>query len=230
MRNKEMCLVVDVETCGGFDSPKVYDLGIAVVVRATGQIVESHSLIIGEVFFGMTRAMNSAYYADKLPQYRHGIYTETFRVVNLWTAWRVVRDLIRKYRVKRVYAYNARFDCNALDYTIDKVSEGRYTHFFPRSVKVCCIWHMACQTILSQPTYRKFATANGMVSDKGNLRTSAECAYAYITGTPCYVEPHTGIEDVKIEVAILNKILRQKKRVRENVRRDCWRIPQRKVA
>jgi len=227
MNKRETVLVVDVETCGGFDSPKVYDLGFAVVVRSTGRIIESHSLVISDVFYGMAREMENAYYADKLPMYHAGIKDGSFRVVTLWEAWRLVRETVKAYGIKRIYAYNAKFDKGALNNTMKVVTGGKYNNFMPAGTRWLCIWHMACQTILSQKGYRKFAEANGMVSPAGNLRTSAEAAYAYITRTPGYVEPHTGLADVEIETAILHKIVRQHKRMNERPAFNCWTIPQR---
>ncbi|MDY0199273.1 MAG: hypothetical protein RBR68_15835 [Tenuifilaceae bacterium] len=226
MSKRENILVVDVETCGDFGSSLVYDLGLAVVERATGRIIESHSLVISDVFYDMPEKMESAYYAAKLPSYHDGIAAGIFKVVNLWEAWRLVRDTIAKYNIRRVYAYNAGFDKNALNFTMRTITAGKYHNFMPRGVKWSCIMNMACQTLFSQPSYLRFAEANGLISEKGNLRTGAEAAYAYITRTPDFEESHTGLADVEIEVAILHKILRQKKRMNEKIDSNAWKIPQ----
>lgn len=222
---REICLVVDVETCGSFGKSLVYDLGVAAVVRATGEIIERHSLVIADVFFGMSEMMQSAYYADKLPEYHDGIKNGAFRVVSLWQAWRMVRGMVSRYGIKRVYAYNASFDKDALNFTMYAVTR-KYRHFFPRGVKVCCIWHMASQTILSQKRYHRFAAHNGLVSPAGNVRTSAEAAYAYMTKNPHFEESHTGLADVEIETEILAYVLRQKKRVSEKINRNAWKVAQ----
>lgn len=227
---REIALVLDVETAGGFGNPLVYDLGLAVVIRATGEILESHSLVIRDVFFGMPEEMQSAYYAEKVPAYHAGIKSGEHRVVRLWTAWSIVREIVAKYGISRVYAYNAGFDRGALNNTLRVVSGGRFRNFMPKGIKWGCIWHMACQTILSQKRYARFAHANGLVSPAGNIRTSAEAAYAYMTRNADYVEPHTGLADAEIETAILAYVLRQKKRVSEKIAHNPWRIPNRKVA
>jgi hypothetical protein len=135
--------------------------------------------------------------------------------------------MVARYNIKRAYAYNAKFDSNALDSTLRSVWGFTGVRFLPRGVKWCCIWHLACASILSQKRYRKFAEANGLVSDYGNLFTTAEAAYAYMTNTPDYAEPHTGLADVEIETEILAYCLRQKKRVQEEIVHNPWRIPQR---
>jgi hypothetical protein len=226
MPKREIVLVVDVETCGDLARPMVYDLGIAAVERSTGRIVESHSLVIPEVFYGMADDMQSAYYANKLPQYIAGIESGAWNIMPFWAAWNLVRDMVKRYGVKRVYAYNAAFDKKALNATMQAITANRFHNFFPRGVKMCCIWTMACQTIMRQGRFRRFCESNGFVSPAGNLRTSAEVAYAYMTKNPKFEESHTGLDDVKIETEILHYILRQRKKVNEKPKRDCWKIPQ----
>lgn len=224
-RKPEICLVVDVETAGTLEQPLVYDLGLAVVVRRTGEILESHSLIIREVFFGMKEDMRSAYYADKLPQYFVGIKNGDFRVVRFWTAWRLVRDLMAQYGIERVYAYNTGFDRRALNNTMRALTTRRYARFFPKNTKFGCIWHMACQVIFTQKNYRKFANEHNLISPSGNMRTSAEACYAYINNRPDFSESHTGLADVGIEVEIMQHAIRQHKRMVDDINYNPWRIP-----
>jgi hypothetical protein len=226
MSKQEIAIIIDVETCGQFGKSLVYDLGIAAVVRATGEIIESHSLVLSEVFYGMSDKMQSAYYADKLPQYHEGIKSGAWRVVTFWEMWRLVKKMSERYNVKRAYAYNAGFDRDALNYTAKILTNGKMRSFIPRSVKWCDIMHLACHNIMSQRGYRKFATDNGFVTDKGNLKTSAEACFAYITKNPHFEEEHTGLADVLIEARILAHCLRQKKAVREEIISGAWRIPQ----
>jgi hypothetical protein len=222
-----LVLVVDVETCGALGDGKVYDLGFAVVEPKTATIVEMHSLVIPEVFYGMESEMRSAYYADKLPQYVAGIDSGEWTLSTFWNTWNLVRDTMRKYGITKVYAYNCKFDKDALNNTMRVITAGRFSHFFPKGTIFCDIWHMACQSIMSQRNFVKFCNKNGFVSDAGNLRTSAEVCYAYITKNATFEEAHTGLDDVLIEAAILQHIYRQKqKRVNEKIVPNPWRIPQ----
>jgi DNA polymerase III epsilon subunit-like protein len=226
MPKRENIMILDVETAGGFASPLVYDLGIVVAARTSGEILETRSFVLSDVFVDRPRDMRSAYYAEKIPAYHKAIAAKHMKVVDFWTAWRAIRHLVKKYNIHRVYAYNAAFDIGALNNTMKMVTNGKYRNFLPYGMKVCCIWHMACQTILRQKAYRKFAAKNGFVSEFGNIRTTAEVAYAYITKNPNFVEAHTGLSDAVIENAILHHILRQKKRIDEAVKHNCWRIAQ----
>jgi len=223
MSKRENILVIDTETAGSINAPLVYDLGIAVVQRATGEILETRSLIISDIFVGRAADMQSAYYAEKIPMYRTALSRGHMQMVDFWSAWRIVRHLVKKHNIKRVYAYNASFDVRALDNTMRVLTSGNYRHFLPRTVKVCCIMNMACQTVLKQKAYARFARANGFVSEYGNIRSTAEACYAYITKNPGFIESHTGLDDAIIETAILHHILRQKKRVDEKPCHNAWR-------
>lgn len=226
-KSANLVLVVDVETCGGFGSPKVYDLGFAVVNPKTGDIIEAHSLVIAEVFYGLAREMENAYYADKLPQYHAGIEEGTWEVVPFWTAWNRVRNVMSAHGITKVYAYNCGFDKNALNSTIKHMTGNKWSHFFPKGTEFCDIWHMACQTIMSQRNFIKFCMRNGFVSDAGNVRTSAEVCYAYLTKNPIFEEEHTGLSDVLIEAEILAYVIKTRRgKIDEGLVAMPWQIPQ----
>ena len=65
---KNYYLMIDTETAGELDAPLVYDYGGAVVDNK-GRIIQTFSLVISDVFYGMPEKMESAYYAEKLPEY-----------------------------------------------------------------------------------------------------------------------------------------------------------------
>jgi hypothetical protein len=50
--------------------------------------------------------------------------------------------------------------------------------------------------------------------------------FAYITNNKDFQEEHTGLEDTRIESAILNKCFRQHKSIDKKINRACWQIPQ----
>lgn len=212
-RKKEIVLVVDTETAGLLDNAFVYDLGVAAVERTTGRIIESRSMIISDVYDGLPRLMETAYYAEKLPRYVEGLAKGEWEKVNIFHARNIVRNLIRKYDIKRVYAYNVMFDLKALNNTWTMMTKGNAKYFFPYKVKMCCIMSMARQVIAKRPTYKAFCIDNGFLTAQGRPQTSAEKMYAYITNNPDYTEQHTGLEDVKIETEIMHYVITRKKRV-----------------
>lgn len=225
MKQKEKFLIIDVEGAGTIANALTYDVGGAVIDRE-GKIYETFSFVVREIFFEK-EIMNTAYYGWKLPtKYLPFLNNEKrFSVKNFNNTKFFIRDLITKYSIKKVFAYNARYDRNALNNTSRFITPD-YKWFFPYGMEFCCIWNMACQVICTQKKYKKFIDKHGLRSEKGNMRTSAEIVYAYMTNNVDFTEEHTGFEDVQIEIQILVKCFRQHKKMTTNLNGFCWRIPQ----
>ncbi len=228
MSSKKYYLVLDVETANSTDDALVYDLGY-VVCDKKGNIYEADSFIVSDIFFEEADLMQSAYYAKKIPTYLEGIKNRAFNVVTFKQAREQLLNAMKKYKVEAVCAYNANFDYTALNTTQRWLTKSKYRFFLPYGTKVYCIWHMACQLICTQKAYIKFCLENGFVSKSGNIKTSAETVYAYMTNNADYDENHTGLEDVLIETKILAKCFAQHKAMDKNINRFCWRIPQSKA-
>lgn len=225
MRRK-LFLVLDVEGAGELDCAFVYDIG-GLVVDKKGKIYDSFSFLVSEIFNDEPLLMKSAYYAEKLPKYYEGLLQGKFVFSNFYNLREHVKTLLAKYKIDEVMAYNARYDTMALNNTQRWLTKSKFRYFLPYGVKVSCIWHMACQVICTQKSYRAFCLMNGYVSDKGNLKTSAEVVYSYLIDQN-FVEEHSGLEDVKIEVAIMARCFRQHKKMSRGMNRACWRIPQKR--
>ena len=225
---KDYYLVLDVETANSTNDPLVYDLGFAVCDRK-GNIYEAESYVVSDIFYKETELMQTAYYHEKLPKYYEGIKKQAFKVINFYMAKKRIADLIEKYNIKAVCAYNASFDTKALNTTQRYLTNSKYRYFLPYGTEVYCIWHMACQVICTQKRYIKFCLDNGFVSESGNIKTSAETVFAYMTKNKKYEECHTGLQDVLIETQIMVKCFAQHKKMNKKINRLCWRIPQSKA-
>lgn len=222
---KNYLMVLDIETANSTEQGLAYDIGFAVADRK-GKIYEKHSLMIAEMFYNENELMQSAYYAKKLPQYWEQLLNGQREMVSILTAKRIVAKVMKEYRIKDIYAYNAHFDTSNLNTTIRYLTKSKYRWFFPYGTKYHCIWHMACQTILSQKRFLKFAKKNNLQSASGNVSTSAETAFKYLSNDISFEENHTGLEDVTIETAILAKCYAQHKKIDTSINRRCWTIPQ----
>ena len=225
---KSYFLVLDVETANSTEDALVYDIGYAVCDRK-GTIYEADSFIVSDIFFDEAELMKSAYYATKIPQYLSGIESKAFKVVSFYNARKAIVDALNRWNIEAVAAYNANFDVTALNTTERWLTKSRYRYFLPYGTKVICIWHMACQLICTQRSYIKFCLSNGLVSPSGNIKTSAEAVYAFMTKDATYSECHTGLQDVLIEAQILAKCFSQHRPFKKNINRLCWRIPQAKA-
>ena len=224
-RQKSLFLVLDVETANSEKDALVYDIGYAICDRE-GNIYQADSFIVTDIFFQEKQLMETAYYKNKIPLYLKGIEQKAFKVVSFYEARATIIKAIQDWKVEAVAAYNANFDYTSLNTTQRWLTKSKYRFFLPYGTKIFCIWHMACQVICTQRNYVRFCLEHGFISDKGNIKTSAEVVYAYMVRNSNFDESHTGLADVLIEVQIMAKCFSQHKKMLKNINRFCWRIPQ----
>ena len=93
------------------DLMRVYDFGY-IIANDKGETLVARSFVISDTFYN-DQLMNSAYYADKLPQYRAGLGKE-WEVVSLAEAKRIFAKDCRAYNVHKAWAFNGRFDMGTL--------------------------------------------------------------------------------------------------------------------
>ena len=226
-RQTEKFIVLDIETANDIPDTFAYDVGFVVADRK-GTIYEEESFVIKDVFIRERELMQTCYYANKLPLYEERIANGSAKVASLFTVRRKIAHYIAKYNIKKVYAYNANFDRNGLNTTMRYLTKSKYRWFFPYGVEICCIWHMACQTICNRMDYCLFCAKNGYYSTRGNMTTNAETVYKYLTKNADFEEEHTGLADVHIELEILCKCLTYHEKINRNINRGCFHIPQKK--
>lgn len=226
-RRKEMYLVIDTETANSIEQPLPYDIGYAVCDRF-GHIVLERSFVVAEIFLDHKEMMKSAYFAEKIPHYWEDIKNGTREIKSIFNIRKQIKEDMKKYRIKKVGAYNMAFDKRALNNVIRYCSKSLIRWFFPFNTEFFCIWSMACQVLLNSTSYIKFALQNGLESEAGNIQTSAEACYKFLTNSVDFTEEHTGLEDVRIEIDIMAKCFSTHKKMDKNINTSCWRLPQRK--
>lgn len=230
-KRRKYFLVVDVETANSTEQALTYDIGFSVCDKQ-GKVYESRSYAISDIFFdekkifNNSELMNTAYYAEKLPQYYEGMRSGAWKVSPLLLVRKEIHELMKEYNITVVCAYNCNFDKTALNTTLRYVTKSSLRWFFPYNTEFYCIWNMACQTICKQKGYQRFCLKNNLYSASNNVKTSAETVWAYLTQQPQFQEKHTGLEDVKIEVEIMAHCFRQHKKMDKGINRLCWRTPQ----
>lgn len=225
-RRKNYYLTLDTETCGSLGSPLVYDIGFTIHDKK-GNIYESRSYVIREIFYGEWKKMKTAYYAEKIPSYKEGIKTGKWIVKSFWEIRKEIFSLMKEYNVKAVVAYNAGFDTRALNSTLNYLSKfDEKQTFFNEKTVIWCSWGMSCQTIFKQKTFFKLANREAWVSDAGNVKTSAEIAHRYINRDFSFEEAHTALEDALIETKIFAKCFACHKHMDKIILAMPWRIPQ----
>lgn len=225
MFDEEIVCLFDNETANMINDPLPYDMGYQLVGTKTFNIYERRSFVIQEIFMNK-ELMNSAYYAKKLPQYWEDLKSGKRVMKRITTVKKIVAEDFKKYNVKRVGAYNMNFDKRACNKGIRYTTGSFYRWFFPYGTEFFDLWHGACSSFLRSKHFIKWALKNGFVSEAGNIKTSAEVAYRYITKNVDFVESHTGLEDVEIETEIFKKIFKCKMKYDFSVVGSPWRIVQ----
>ena len=212
-KRKSYYLTIDTETANGLDDPMMYDLGGCIHDRQ-GNVYETFSFIIYDVFCADRQLFDTAYYAEKRPMYEAQIAEGKRKIVSIYTAKRHVADLCKKYNVKAIIAHNARFDYRSTNYTLRYVTKSKSRYFLPYGIPMWDTLKMAQDTICKQKTYIKFCQDNGYMV-RGRVRATAEILYRYIKNDNDFIEDHTGLEDVLIEKEICAKCIAQHKKMRK---------------
>ena len=198
----------DTETTNDIECPICYDIGFSVIDLSTGELLENHSYVVADVFCDK-ELMSSAYFADKIPQYREDI-KNGYRTLRRWATIRsIVRDIMTQYGIDTVIAHNARFDYLSTVTTQRYLTSSKWRYFFPYGTKFVCTLKMARQTFAKDDDYIAFCTENDYLTTYGKPRLTAEIIYRYLTDDLDFVESHTGLEDVAIETAILFECLKR---------------------
>lgn len=191
----------------------VYDLGY-VIANTSGEVLCKRSFIIAETFNNIA-LMKTAYYASKLPQYREGASYETdkngWKIASFLEVYHTLNEDCKKFHVKRVCAYNIRFDLQALRNTMETYSNGFRSFTLPYGLKLIDIWD-AASIITGTKKYVKWCQRHGFVKSSGNPNTGAETVFSYLTDNVEYVERHTALEDCLIENDIFQAVLKKHKK------------------
>lgn len=222
---KHYYLVFDTETANTTLNEKgqlnskdclVYDFGCQVIDRDCN-IYEKHSIVNKDVFFDMADLMESAYYAEKIPQYLEDIKCGK-RVVKSWFEIRqLLYKLCEKYDIKAIVAHNSRFDYNACNGTQRYLTKSKYRNFFPKDIEIWDTMKMANDTICKMKSYKSWCEVNGYLTANGQVRKTAEILYRFISNDKTFIESHTGLEDVEIESIIFYECLKKHKPLRKKL-------------
>lgn len=215
-RRKKYIAVLDTETANGLDEPLVYDIGWAIVDKQ-GNVYCKRSYVISDIFCEERELMQSAYYAEKIPQYVEDIQNGKRKIISLAYANRVFKNDCKRFNCTTVCAHNARFDLRAVNTTQRYVTKSKYRYFFPYGFEIWDTMRMAQDVICPMPTYQRFCTENGYTLKNGSPRKTAEILYRFISHDNDFVESHTGLEDVLIEKEILTYCIRQHKAMRKRL-------------
>ena len=211
---KNYYLTIDTETANGLNDPFVYDIGGAIHDKQ-GKVYETFSFVIYDIFVTCKDYMQTAYYADKIPNYQKDLDNGNRKMVRFSTAKKHIRKLCEKYEVTAIIAHNMRFDYNALNTTDRYISSSKIRYFLPYGTPIWDTLAMARDTIGKQNSYISWCNEHNFLTKAGKPRLTAEILYRYMIGDAEYNESHTALEDVLIEKEIFAWCVRQHKKMRK---------------
>ena len=223
MSRRKLLLGLDTETCNGFmeegklnlSDSLVYDIGW-VITDEQGNIYQTRSFVIYEIFVKMKDVMASAYFSDKIPEYWKDIQNGKRKLVTFQTMREFFLTDLKEFHVKTVFAHNAYFDYNALNKTYRYITKSRFRYFFPYGTEFWDTLKMSRDTICKRRDYRSYCLKNGYMTKhkKPQVRATAEILYRYLTKDENFQESHTGLDDIMIETYILTECLKSHKKMR----------------
>lgn len=200
MVDEKKYIILDTETTNSLDDPMTYDIGFA-VVNAKGEIFETHSYVIADVFLDK-ELMKNAYFSEKIPKYWNDIKTGKRKLVTLNTVRKILKKIMKKYDTNIVIAHNARFDYRSLTTTQRFITNSKYRYLLPYGTEVWCTLKMARQALKNNIEYDNFCYNNNYLTKRGCKRYTAEIIYRFLIQDNNFIESHTGLEDVLIEKEI----------------------------
>ena len=216
-KRKSYYLTIDTETANSIDCPIVFDIGGAIHDKK-GNVLETFSFIVQEVFYEMPHLMSECFYLVKIPYYNTQIYNKERTIKSWYEIKKHIEELCNKYKVKAIIAHNMRFDYRATNTTQRYLTKSKYRYFFPYNIELWDTLEMAKSTICKQKSYIKWCAKNGYLAKNGRPRATAEILYRYISNNNNFIESHTGLEDVLIEKEIFVRCIAQHKKMRKK----CW--------
>ena len=213
-------LTIDTETASLHGD--VYDIGYAIHDKR-GNIAVQRNWLVDENFTDAKRMMG-AYYAHKLfSHYAPMLDAQAIRLTPWAHIIETMRSDIARHGVNVVAAYNLPFDMRVIRQTNATLGTGK--PIFRNAVKLLDIWQFICESRLDNNLYRSVAIENGWISKAGNVKTGAEFAYRYTFGDHSFIEDHTALSDVLIEIELLTACFKTRKKIPYNILDgQAWRV------
>ena len=196
----EKILIIDTETTNDLTDSLVYDCGF-IVADYNGTIYSKHSFVNADIFCDK-ELMESAFFAEKIPTYWEEIKSGSRTLTSFNNIKWILRHIMKENNIKKVYAYNCRFDYCSLATTQRFLTKSKYRFFFPYGTEFHDILALARHCFKSDTDYHKFCTDNDYLTTYGKDRHTAEIVAQYLFDKD-FTEEHTALADCEIEYKIL---------------------------
>jgi hypothetical protein len=202
---KRLYCLIDTETTK--HNGLVFDMAYELMDK-NGQTYELESFLFKDVL-----AIEDPFYKEKIAEYWNLCYKQKVKPLSTKAVRRIFNKQMASYQNKGyeivMTAFNAAFDIRVLGETSrDKIGKAWLEKdVATKGIKLFDLWHgwvMGCP---------KNYGVTAAMSEKGNIKTSAEEVFRYISHNPQFEEKHVAHSDIKIEKIILMDILKRKKKL-----------------
>ena len=204
--SKKYYMVLDTETVTDARIP--YDIAWIIVDRE-GNVYERFNALTAEVMDNPT--LRQCVRKDSFSKRKASFYLDSEPAeVMPFEKIKCVADYHLHIYNCVVVAYNAAFDIKVLnDYaqTLFDMS------FFEDNTQVWDLWNIALNIICNSRNYINWCIEHDFATDKGNISSSAESVYSYLSSIGDFEEDHTALSDCEIEAEILKACFNRKKKL-----------------
>jgi DNA polymerase III epsilon subunit-like protein len=207
MAAKKHYMVLDTETVA--DARVPFDLGFTIIDRR-GNIVEQGNFFTAEIVdnpTGLYLLCKDSFSRRKAAFYLEAAKQQPQNVMPFDIIADIINDKVAECNAT-VCAYNAKFDVTVCENFAQALG---MPYFFAPGTEVWDIWNIALNIFCKSRNYVNFARANGFVTEKNNVSSSAETVYRYLTNNPAFIESHTALDDTNIEAEILAQAFKRHK-------------------
>lgn len=201
--SKEKFIVLD---CEGMSAKPPYNIGF-IVADKYGKIYKKYSFAIPEniclniiqsIKTNQATEMTTKNIQEVLADFNKPKLKRKYKFISNNCFINFFIKIIKRFKVKRLFAYNITFDKNCLKYIF-----GECFCELEKLIEFCDIIPLILYSKLLTEDYCKWCIENNFVTNKGNIQTKAETVYKYLTKDLTFKEEHTGLADVYIEYKIL---------------------------
>ena len=207
---RKVFAILDIETLT--DARLAFDVAW-ILCDSKGRELERHNYLVNEVVdtpFAHALIRRDSFMKNKADFYMDALVFNSIPQMSLEGIAETLYASVEKYHANLVVcAYNAKFDYSVLN---DNAQMYYGVDFFKSTTEVVDIMTMSLATFMNTNKYVRWCMLNNLVTEKGNVRTNAQTAYAYLVQNVDFVEKHHALEDCEIEKEILFKTRQYKKK------------------
>lgn len=209
---RKVFTILDIETVT--DARLAFDIAW-IVCDSKGNILERYNALVSEVVnspFGMALLRRDSFIKNMSQMYIDAINFNSIDIKSFADIMQDFNNISIRYNAKTVMcAYNAKFDYSVLNDNANYIY-GYGEQFFNDNVEIVDIMTMALATVCDTNKYVLWCIQNGMITEKGNIKTNAQTVYAYILNDVNFIEAHHALEDCEIEKVIYFKARNRKQK------------------